>query len=54
MTAGNKTIRGNYGAFLMDDLPRVQAMVETLAANLSVPVSCKARAARSPCRRDAR
>ncbi len=35
--------RGNYGAFLMDDLPRVQAMVEMLHANLSVPVTCKIR-----------
>jgi tRNA-dihydrouridine synthase len=31
----------------MDDLARVQAMVETLAANLSVPVTCKARPSRT-------
>jgi len=35
--------RGNYGAFLMDDLPRVQALVSTLSAGLSVPVTCKIR-----------
>ncbi|KAH7365042.1 hypothetical protein KP509_18G006200 [Ceratopteris richardii] len=35
--------RGNYGAFLMDDLPLVQSLVKKLAANLSVPVSCKIR-----------
>ena len=35
--------RGNYGAFLMDDLARVQAMVETLSQGLSVPVTCKIR-----------
>jgi tRNA-dihydrouridine synthase 1 len=35
--------RGNYGAFLMDDLPRVQALVQTLSAGLSIPVSCKIR-----------
>ncbi|KAJ0843762.1 putative tRNA-dihydrouridine(16/17) synthase (NAD(P)(+)) [Helianthus annuus] len=34
---------GNYGAFLMDDLPRVKSLVEKLATNLSVPVSCKIR-----------
>lgn len=37
--------KGNYGAFLMDDLERVRAMVETLAQNLSVPVTVKARSA---------
>ena len=37
--------RGNYGAFLMDDLERVRALVETLAKNLSVPVTVKARCA---------
>ena len=35
--------RGNYGAFLMDDLPRVEALVSTLARNLRVPVTCKIR-----------
>jgi hypothetical protein len=35
--------RGNYGAFLMDDLPRVRSLVETLAAGLRVPVTCKIR-----------
>ncbi|KAF8049137.1 hypothetical protein N665_2285s0004 [Sinapis alba] len=35
--------RGNYGAFLMDNLPLVKALVEKLAQNLSVPVSCKIR-----------
>lgn len=35
--------RGNYGAFLMDDLPLVRSLVEKLASNLSVPVSCKIR-----------
>ncbi|KAI5082790.1 hypothetical protein GOP47_0002533 [Adiantum capillus-veneris] len=35
--------RGNYGAFLMDDLPLVRSLVEKLALNLSVPVSCKIR-----------
>ncbi|KAJ8764245.1 hypothetical protein K2173_005985 [Erythroxylum novogranatense] len=35
--------RGNYGAFLMDNLPLVKALVEKLATNLNVPVSCKIR-----------
>ncbi|KAL6587654.1 hypothetical protein OROMI_000632 [Orobanche minor] len=35
--------RGNYGAFLMDNLPLVKSLVEKLANNLSVPVSCKIR-----------
>jgi len=35
--------RGNYGAFLMDNLPLVKSLVENLASNLSVPVSCKIR-----------
>lgn len=35
--------RGNYGAFLMDNLPLVKSLVEKLASNLSVPVSCKIR-----------
>ncbi|GJZ32775.1 tRNA-dihydrouridine(16/17) synthase [NAD(P)(+)]-like protein [Tanacetum coccineum] len=35
--------RGNYGAFLMDKLPLVKSLVEKLARNLNVPVSCKIR-----------
>ncbi|XP_071710580.1 uncharacterized protein [Rutidosis leptorrhynchoides] len=35
--------RGNYGAFLMDKLPLVKSLVEKLALNLDVPVSCKIR-----------
>ena len=35
--------RGNYGACLMDDLQRVEALVSKLAQNLSVPVTCKIR-----------
>ncbi|XP_078442465.1 FMN-linked oxidoreductases superfamily protein [Wolffia australiana] len=35
--------RGNYGAFLMDNLPLVKALVEKLSADLRVPVSCKIR-----------
>mmetsp|Transcript_4843 Transcript_4843/g.12697 ORF Transcript_4843/g.12697 Transcript_4843/m.12697 type:complete len:428 (+) Transcript_4843:149-1432(+) len=35
--------KGNYGAFLMDDLPRVKALVSILAENLSIPVFCKIR-----------
>ena len=35
--------RGGYGAFLMDDLPKVERMVRLLAANLKVPVTCKIR-----------
>ncbi|KAG9439994.1 hypothetical protein H6P81_020159 [Aristolochia fimbriata] len=35
--------RGNYGAFLMDNLPLVKSLVEKLAMNLHVPVSCKIR-----------
>ncbi|CAA0829155.1 FMN-linked oxidoreductases superfamily protein [Striga hermonthica] len=35
--------RGNYGAFLMDNLPLVKSLVEKLAQNLNVPVSCKIR-----------
>ncbi|KAF5196402.1 tRNA-dihydrouridine synthase B [Thalictrum thalictroides] len=35
--------RGNYGAFLMDNLPVVKSLVENLAHNLHVPVSCKIR-----------
>lgn len=35
--------RGNYGAFLMDDLPRVQALVRKLSQNLSIPVTAKIR-----------
>ncbi|KAL8168285.1 hypothetical protein V2J09_009784 [Rumex salicifolius] len=35
--------RGNYGAFLMDNLPLVKSLVQKLATNLRVPVSCKIR-----------
>ncbi|XP_076900844.1 uncharacterized protein LOC143555105 [Bidens hawaiensis] len=35
--------RGNYGAFLMDNLPLIKSLVEKLAHNLHVPVSCKIR-----------
>ncbi|KAI4325894.1 hypothetical protein MLD38_031258 [Melastoma candidum] len=35
--------RGNYGAFLMDNLPLVKSLVQKLANNLHVPVSCKIR-----------
>ncbi|KAK6924021.1 DUS-like, FMN-binding domain [Dillenia turbinata] len=35
--------RGNYGAFLMDNLPLVKSLVQKLAQNLQVPVSCKIR-----------
>ncbi|XP_062102657.1 uncharacterized protein LOC133812851 [Humulus lupulus] len=35
--------RGNYGAFLMDNLPLVKSLVQKLALNLEVPVSCKIR-----------
>ncbi|CAL0312839.1 unnamed protein product [Lupinus luteus] len=35
--------RGYYGAFLMDNLPLVKSLVEKLALNLQVPVSCKIR-----------
>ncbi|KAL9268340.1 tRNA-dihydrouridine(16/17) synthase [NAD(P)(+)]-like-like protein [Drosera capensis] len=35
--------RGNYGAFLMDNLPLVRSMVQILALNLQVPVSFKIR-----------
>ncbi|KAK9053252.1 hypothetical protein SSX86_029885 [Deinandra increscens subsp. villosa] len=35
--------RGNYGAFLMDKLPLIKSLVEKLAYNLDVPVSCKIR-----------
>ncbi|XP_030444110.2 uncharacterized protein LOC115666539 [Syzygium oleosum] len=35
--------RGNYGAFLMDNLPLVKSLVQKLALNLNVPVSCKIR-----------
>ncbi|GMI86470.1 hypothetical protein like AT5G67220 [Hibiscus trionum] len=35
--------RGYYGAFLMDNLPLVKSLVEKLASNLNVPVSCKIR-----------
>ena len=35
--------KGRYGAFLMDDLGTVEAMVRELHANLNVPVTCKIR-----------
>ncbi|WOK92899.1 tRNA-dihydrouridine(16/17) synthase [Canna indica] len=35
--------RGNYGAFLMDNLPLIKSLVEKLSSNLQVPVSCKIR-----------
>ncbi|CAL9760840.1 unnamed protein product [Musa acuminata subsp. burmannicoides] len=35
--------RGNYGAFLMDNLPLIKALVQKLSQNLEVPVSCKIR-----------
>ncbi|KAL3688198.1 hypothetical protein R1sor_014507 [Riccia sorocarpa] len=35
--------RGNYGAFLMDNLPLVEALVKKLSSNLKTPVSCKIR-----------
>ncbi|KAJ6840442.1 tRNA-dihydrouridine(16/17) synthase [NAD(P)(+)] [Iris pallida] len=34
---------GNYGAFLMDNMPLIRSLVEKLACNLQVPVSCKIR-----------
>ncbi|TQD73715.1 hypothetical protein C1H46_040757 [Malus baccata] len=35
--------RGNYGAFLMDNLPLIKSLVENLVQNLNVPVLCKVR-----------
>ncbi|GBF92704.1 tRNA-dihydrouridine(16 17) synthase [NAD(P)(+)]-like [Raphidocelis subcapitata] len=35
--------KGYYGAFLMDNLPLVEALVTRAAASLRVPVSCKIR-----------
>ncbi|GAB4849008.1 hypothetical protein Ancab_003820 [Ancistrocladus abbreviatus] len=35
--------RGNYGAFLMDNLLLVRSLVQNLALNLHIPVSCKIR-----------
>ncbi|XP_042424971.1 tRNA-dihydrouridine(16/17) synthase [NAD(P)(+)]-like [Zingiber officinale] len=35
--------RGNYGAFLMDNLPLIKSLVQKLSQNLQVPVSCKIR-----------
>ncbi|KAF8406284.1 hypothetical protein HHK36_008369 [Tetracentron sinense] len=35
--------RGNYGAFLMENLPLIKSLVQKLALNLNVPVSCKIR-----------
>ena len=34
---------GNYGAFLTDNLPLVKSLVQKLALNIQVPVSCKIR-----------
>ncbi|URE26040.1 Dihydrouridine synthase (Dus) [Musa troglodytarum] len=35
--------RGNYGAFLMDNLPLIKSLVQKLSQTLQVPVSCKIR-----------
>ncbi|XP_065874818.1 uncharacterized protein [Euphorbia lathyris] len=35
--------QGNYGAFLMDNLPLIKSLVQKLALNLNIPVSCKIR-----------
>ena len=35
--------RGNYGAYLMDDLPLVEALVRKLSSELNVPVTVKIR-----------
>src|SRR5690242_18256826 len=35
--------RGRYGAFLMDDLPRIANILTALVKALSVPVTCKVR-----------
>jgi hypothetical protein len=35
--------RGNYGAFLMDQLPLVESLVRSLAARCTVPVTAKIR-----------
>ncbi|KAL6068782.1 tRNA-dihydrouridine(16/17) synthase [NAD(P)(+)]-like protein [Balamuthia mandrillaris] len=35
--------RGNYGAFLLENWPLMEAMVSILHKNLSVPVTCKIR-----------
>ena len=35
--------REHFGAFLMDDLPRIRDMVATLATSITVPVTCKIR-----------
>jgi tRNA-dihydrouridine synthase 1 len=39
--------RGNYGAFLSDDIPLVERIVRTLREGLRVPVSCKIRVLKS-------
>ena len=35
--------RGNYGAFLLHDIPRIKSLVQVLRSNTNVPVSCKIR-----------
>ncbi|KAJ9528481.1 hypothetical protein QJQ45_020542 [Haematococcus lacustris] len=40
---GRSRRRGNYGSFLMDDLPLVEKLVTRLAQASKVPVSCKIR-----------
>ena len=35
--------QGGYGAFLMEDAPRVQHIIETLVARLAVPITAKIR-----------
>ena len=35
--------KGNYGSFLMDDLPLVYALINKLHKNLAIPVTCKIR-----------
>ncbi|QDZ25203.1 dihydrouridine synthase [Chloropicon primus] len=35
--------RGNYGAFLMEDMDTAKSLVTILAKNLSIPVTCKIR-----------
>ena len=40
--------RGRYGAFLMEELDLLSEIVSLLAANLSVPVTCKTRIYKGP------
>ena len=35
--------KGNYGSFLMDDLPLIYKLINTLHKNLKIPVTCKIR-----------